>query len=97
MKRVFCRGLNLHGQCGLGKDIKYITEKFPYEGIIMMILAAITETIIYFLVRDIKTLNNWNHLFISYGLGAIILSIYFSKDLLNIKYTDCYYLLFIYL
>jgi len=28
MKRVFCRGLNLHGQCGLGKDIKYITEKF---------------------------------------------------------------------
>ena len=67
---------------------KNITEKFPYEGVVMMILAAITETIIYFLVKDIKTLNNWNHLFISYGLGAIILSIYFSKDLLNIKYTE---------
>ena len=66
---------------------KNIKEQFPYEGIIMMILAALTETIIYFLIRDIKTFNNWNHLFISYGLGAIILSIYFSKNLVNIKYT----------
>lgn len=65
---------------------KNIKEQFPYEGIIMMILAALTETIIYFLIRDIKTFNNWNHLFISYSLGAIILSIYFSKDLVNIKY-----------
>lgn len=66
---------------------KNIKEQFPYEGIIMMILAALTETIIYFLIRDIKTFNNWNHLFISYGLGAIILSIYFSRELVNIKYS----------
>lgn len=66
---------------------KNITENFPYEGIIMMILAALTETIIYFLIRDVKTFNNWNHLFISYGLGAIILSIYFSRELVNIKYS----------
>jgi drug/metabolite transporter (DMT)-like permease len=47
------------------------------EGIIMILLAAFTEAIIYFLVRDIKTTNNWNHIFISYFFGAIILSVYF--------------------
>jgi len=44
------------------------------EGVIMILLAAFTEAVIYFLVRDIKTLNNWNHIFISYFLGAIVLS-----------------------
>ena len=44
------------------------------EGVIMILLAAFTESVIYFLVRDIKTLNNWNHIFISYFLGAIVLS-----------------------
>lgn len=34
-------------------------ERFNYEGIIMMLLAAL----IYFVVRDIKTTNNWNHLY----------------------------------
>lgn len=67
---------------------KNIKEHFPYEGVVMIILAALTEAIIYFLVRDIKTLNNWNHLFISYGLGAIILSIYFSRDLIELKYSE---------
>jgi drug/metabolite transporter (DMT)-like permease len=67
---------------------KNIKEQFPYEGVVMMILAALTEAIIYFLVRDIKTLNNWNHLFISYGLGTIILSIYFSRDLIQQKYSE---------
>lgn len=67
---------------------KNIIEQFPYEGVVMMILAALTEAIIYFLVRDIKTLNNWNHLFISYGLGTIILSIYFSRDLIQQKYNE---------
>lgn len=67
---------------------KNIKEHFPYEGVIMIILAALTEAIIYFLLRDIKTLNNWNHLFISYGLGAIILSIYFSRDLIELKYSE---------
>ena len=28
MKRIFCRGLNFHGQCGLGKDIQFIQDKF---------------------------------------------------------------------
>ena len=46
------------------------------EGFIMILLAAVTEAAIYFLVRDIKTTNNWNHIFISYFLGAILLSAY---------------------
>lgn len=61
------------------------TENFKYEGIIMMIIAAFTEALIYFTVRNIKTNNNWNHLFISYAFGAIILSIYYWKDIKDIQ------------
>jgi drug/metabolite transporter (DMT)-like permease len=60
-------------------------EKFKYEGIIMMIIAAFTEALIYFIVRNIKTNNNWNHLFISYAFGAILLSVYYWKDIKNIQ------------
>ncbi len=28
MKKIYCRGLNFHGQLGLGKDIIYSIEKF---------------------------------------------------------------------
>ncbi len=28
MRRVFSRGLNFHGQCGLGRDIRHSIEKF---------------------------------------------------------------------
>jgi drug/metabolite transporter (DMT)-like permease len=51
-------------------------EKFRYEGIIMILIAAFTEAFIYFIVRNIKTDNSWNHLFLSYFIGAIILTIY---------------------
>ena len=45
-----------------------------YYGVAMMLLAALTEAFIYFLVRRVKTTNNWNHVFISYFLGAVIMS-----------------------
>ena len=48
-----------------------------HEGFVMILLAATTEAAIYFLVRDIKTTNNWNHIFISYFLGAVLFSAYF--------------------
>ena len=45
-------------------------------GLIMILLAALTEAFIYFLVRRVKTTNHWNHVFISYFLGAAIMSAY---------------------
>lgn len=48
----------------------------------MMILAAITEALIYFIIKQIKTNNNWNHLFIAYFLGSIVMSLYIFKDYL---------------
>jgi len=59
--------------------------EIPWFGYIMIFFAALTEAIIYFLVREIKTPNNWNHLFLSYLLGAIILSGYYFQDILLIK------------
>lgn len=53
-------------------------------GIVMILLAALTEAFIYFLVRRIKTTNHWNHVFISYFLGAVIMTAYMAynyKDL----------------
>ena len=41
--------------------------------VFMVFTAAFTEALLYFIVRDLKTKNNWNHLFISYFLGAILL------------------------
>jgi drug/metabolite transporter (DMT)-like permease len=49
-------------------------------GLIMIIMAAITEAIIYFIIREVKTENSWNHLFISYYWGFIIMSIYLLID-----------------
>lgn len=56
-------------------------ETFEYEGIVMILAAALTEAIIYFLVKDIKTFNNWNHIFISYFPGFIVLSYLFQSDI----------------
>jgi drug/metabolite transporter (DMT)-like permease len=45
-------------------------------GVLMILLSAFTEALIYFLVRKIKSTNSWDHVFISYFLGALIMSIY---------------------
>jgi len=51
-------------------------EHFWNEGIIAAFVAAITEAIIFFLVKNLRTTNNWNHLFLSYLLGATGLTMY---------------------
>ena len=51
-------------------------ENYSYEGFWMIFLAAFTEAIIYFQVRNIKTDNNWNHVFISYFFGAVVMLFY---------------------
>ena len=61
---------------------------FPYEGYIMIALAAITEAIIYFIVRSIKTTNNWNHLFLSYFAGTFLFSFIGLKDIAKITLTS---------
>jgi drug/metabolite transporter (DMT)-like permease len=53
-----------------------LKEKFSYEGFVMIFFAALTEALIYFQVRHIKTDNNWNRVFISYFLGMVIMTIY---------------------
>lgn len=48
-------------------------------GFTMMIISAITEALIYFVVKNVKTDNNWNQLFVAYFFGAIISSLYIFK------------------
>jgi drug/metabolite transporter (DMT)-like permease len=67
----------------LNKDKKEKEEKDPvdfYYGLGMILLAALTEAFIYFLVRRVKTMNHWNHVFISYFFGAVIMSLYILKE-----------------
>ena len=50
-------------------------------GIAMILLAALTEALIYFMVRRIKTGNHWNHVFLSYLFGFIAITAYLFKTL----------------
>ena len=43
-------------------------------GVIMISLAAFTEALIYFIVRRLKTTNNWNHIFLSYFPGSLLMT-----------------------
>ncbi len=54
---------------------KVLTPNFTY-GFAMILLAALTEAFIYFLIRRVKTSNHWNHVFISYLLGAVLMTAY---------------------
>jgi drug/metabolite transporter (DMT)-like permease len=56
-------------------------------GLGMILLAALTEAFIYFLIRRVKTTNHWNHVFISYLLGAIIMTgyVFMQKDFTFLK------------
>jgi drug/metabolite transporter (DMT)-like permease len=51
------------------------TTNFTY-GLAMILLAALTEAFIYFLIRRVKTSNHWNHVFISYLLGSVLMTAY---------------------
>ncbi len=63
-------------------------EMFKYEGFLMIFLASLTEAFIYFQIRKIKTDNNWNHVFISYFIGMIVMMVYtgfISKDKIDFE------------
>jgi len=57
---------------------KQILTNFVY-GFGMVLIAALTEAFIYFVVKNLKTNNNWNQLFIAYFFGAILSSIWIIK------------------
>jgi len=56
-----------------------LTQESPTNfiyGLAMILFAALTEALIYFMVRRIKTDNHWNHVFLSYMMGFIVISGY---------------------
>jgi drug/metabolite transporter (DMT)-like permease len=57
------------------------TSTTKYLGLSMVFLAALTEAAIYFIVKRLPTKNNWNHIFLSYGLGAVGLTAYYLPQL----------------
>jgi drug/metabolite transporter (DMT)-like permease len=57
-------------------------------GVVMVALAALTEASIYFIVKRIKTPNSWNHVFLSYAAGAVLLSGLFFHQIKTIQLTD---------
>jgi len=62
-----------------------VKEQFWNEGIFAAFVAAITEAIIFFLVKNLRTMNNWNHLFLSYFVGAIGLTLYVGTNIATIS------------
>jgi len=75
------------------KNNKYIPDSIldiftKNEGYIMIAFAAFTEAIIYFIVRSIKTTNNWNHMFLSYFLGTFLFSFIGIKDIVKITFSS---------
>jgi len=70
------KGFNEGLDNGFNKDPSAVlTPNFTY-GFAMILLAALTEAFIYFLIRRVKTSNHWNHVFISYLLGAVLMTAY---------------------
>lgn len=51
-------------------------DAYPYEGVVMILLAAMTEAIIYFIIRNMPSKNAWNHIFLSYLWGAVFFTAY---------------------
>lgn len=64
-----------------GEKNKEKEKKDQSLGYAMIFLAALTEAIIYFLVRRLKTTNNWNHVFISYLPGAVAMTLLLTKQI----------------
>lgn len=66
---------NFNESSVFNEDPAVLTPNFTY-GFAMILLAALTEAFIYFLIRRVKTSNHWNHVFISYLLGAVLMTAY---------------------
>jgi drug/metabolite transporter (DMT)-like permease len=78
-------GKNKENPENIIKTNTQMKPSFWNEGVFAAFVAALTETLIFFLVKDLKTLNNWNHLFLSYLFGAIALTGYLWKNIASIQ------------
>jgi len=67
------------------KENTTMKESFLGEGIFAVFIAALTEALLFFMVKNIKTMNNWNHLFLSYFFGSIALTAYLWKDVFKME------------
>ena len=54
-----------------------------WPGLGMVAGAAITEALIYFIILKLPSKNSWNHLFLSYFAGAIILTVLYPPKNLS--------------
>ena len=51
--------------------------KNTITGIIIMLLGAFTEALLFFCIKKIPTQNSWNHVFIAYLPATVLFTIYF--------------------
>ena len=54
--------------------VALLARKERLYGVAMTLGAALTEAFIYFIVLRLPTKNNWNHIFLSYFAGALLLT-----------------------
>jgi drug/metabolite transporter (DMT)-like permease len=59
----------------------------PLVGLAMVAGAALTEAFIYFIILKLPSKNSWNHLFLSYFAGAILLTALFPPSALTYQTT----------
>jgi len=64
-------------------DLTKKEQSYNFEGILNMLISAITEAFIYFYILKIKTNNNWNHIFISYFMGLLLILLFNVKKIIN--------------
>jgi drug/metabolite transporter (DMT)-like permease len=84
---------NLLNNDKLNNDKLNNDKSVKYKGILYILISVFTEVILYFYIKSISTTNHWNHLFLSYFFGAIIMTIYIInkynlneiKDTFNLK------------
>lgn len=68
----------------VSREVDADPKKNKQYGVIMILIAALTEAFIYFIVRELKTSNSWNHVFLSYFVGAIGMTAYYSRNITTI-------------
>lgn len=54
-----------------------LNTKNTITGIIIMLLGAFTEALLFYCIKKIPTQNSWNHVFIAYLPATVLFTIYF--------------------